>query len=200
MEPTSGCLDGYFACCSHLRQPYRAFRAPAHCRRRNWYGLNHKLTANQPPRIDQGGTRRTHRNCPLASLESWRGTWRRPYPSQCLTIVENVGRVWCIGHPGNRNGVRSAWRIQQRRVVVGGKRKERTIRAGPNDGRCRPGCKVMEWDSCGNGGKKGDYLKDAQQKARYRRHGPCCHPKSSHSGNSRTDRHRLLEKTVYRQH
>lgn len=47
---------------------------------------------------------------------------------------------------------------------------KRTVRAGPNDGLCRPGCKVIEWESCGNGDRKtiirGTLNKKQAEKAR----------------------------------
>ena len=171
VELTLGCrsFDGHVAHCSRLQRSFRASRVPAHCRQRNWCGLNHKLATHQFPRTETAsGTEGTYQNCRLALLESWLGTWWHPCPNQYLATVENVDQSWCIGHPGNRSGTWSAWRIQLRRVVVE-RRKQHTIRAGPKDGLCRPGCKVMEWDSWGNGGKKRLLFKGRSIKSKLQR-------------------------------
>ena len=144
LRPGCRSPDECFGCCSHLRRPCHACQAPTHCRQRSWCGRNHKLVAHQLPRIDYGRDKGTYQSCPLALLANWTGIWWRLCPDRCLAIVENVDQLWGNGRPGNRGGTRSAWRTQWRRVVVGGRQKQRTIRAGPNDGLCRPGCKVME--------------------------------------------------------
>lgn len=113
-------------CYSHLLQPCRAFQVPAHCRRRNWCGLNHKLAVHQLPGKYHAQNWGTYQNCPLALLESWPKTWWRLCPDWCLAIAGNVDQVCCIGHPGNRNGTWSAWRIWLRRVVVGERKTEGT--------------------------------------------------------------------------
>ena len=122
-----------------------------HCRRRSWCGLKPKQAMCQLQRKDARA--KSHTKIPYLLFGELGGSLPRP-------IVEDVDQLRRIRHPGNRKATRSAWPASRRRVVVGGRRKQRTIQTGPNDDLCRPGCKVVErWDSCGKESKKDHYLK-----------------------------------------
>ena len=200
MELKFGCRASVecAGCCSHLQQPCPAFQVPTHCRRKSWCELNHKLATDQLPMIEQS---LAGKHTEIAYLLCWRV--RREFGSvlpkagvQPLWRMLTSFGVSFILKIGKGRGEHSAYSYASSGWQKEDKNK-RTIRAGPNDGLCRPGCKVIEWDPCGNGDKE-NLFKGRPIKSKHRSHGPCCHPSLSRSGSSKIDRHCPFEKVTYR--